>query len=49
MASTRYYKVVAYKDGAVYVVGKLIETLEDAERLQARMYAEYPGTDFYIE
>jgi hypothetical protein len=49
MADTKYYKVVAYKDNAVYVAGKLIETLEDAERFQAHMYAEHPGTDFYVE
>lgn len=44
-----FYTVVAYRDDARWVVGKLIETLEDAERFQARMYAEHPGTDFYIE
>ena len=44
-----YYTVRAYRDDANWIVGKLIETLEDAERFQARMYATYPGTDFYVE
>lgn len=45
----RYYKVVAYRDDFRWTVGKLIETIEDAEKLQARFYERYPGTDFYIE
>lgn len=44
-----YYTVVAYRDDARWVVAKLIETLEDAERTQARFYERYVGTDFYIE
>lgn len=45
----KYYKVVAYRNDARWVVGKLIETLEDAERMQRRLYAANPGTDYYIE
>lgn len=45
----KYYKVVAYRDDYHWVQARFIETLADAEAFQARMYAEHPGTDFYIE
>lgn len=45
----RYYKVVAYRDDHRWVVAKLVETIADAEQIQARFYAANPGTDYYIE
>jgi hypothetical protein len=43
------YTVVAYRDDYRWIEGKFIETLADAEALQARLYAANPGTDYYIE
>lgn len=45
----RYYKVVAYRDDSRWIAAKLIETLTDAEEIQARLYAANPDTDYYIE
>ncbi|HEV3340110.1 MAG TPA: hypothetical protein VG125_07125 [Pirellulales bacterium] len=46
-AATELYNIVASKDDAEWVVGWSL-TLEDAEKMQARLYCANPGTDYTI-
>lgn len=45
----RLYRIIGLRDDSEWVQMHSIQTLQEAENAQKRLYAEHEGTDFTIE